>query len=657
MYFLIVDSYYSTFLNSFYAQRPNLAACLYSDQLRVLLNECFGTSGFYSTNLRQLGHQADEIIGNCEPLQRAWASEHGLPWKMAVTESRKNNRLLRILKAQIREIRPDILYLQNLYWPGSNFIREIRADVRLVVGQIAYGLNPDLDLSPFDLILTSFPHFVDRFRKMGGNSEYFPIAFEPRILNRLGPVDVKYPATFVGHYSDYRGPHYDGTKMLENIASNAPVEFWGKGLNSLNRNSPIRKHFHGEAWGLDMYRILAQSRICLNRHADWAENNANNMRLYEATGVGTMLITDYKDNLNELFEIGKEIIAFRNENECSELVNYYLEHDDERRTIALTGQKRTLNEHTYYHRMQELVHIVDYSLRQAKRVPKRCFPALSGVEAKPSILREWLGVVSNVVSHTPLYWPARSIKRQLEKLSKGYYPSHRLIVSPKQMNRKLTQSWKDPGIPVRQGQVVESEIKRMYRGEVVRVFQAAVDAIKFTGREDGTVVEVGCASGYYYEVLENLIGKPIEYIGMDYSLPLILMARQKYPAVSFVVGDATELPFADGSRDVLISGCVMLHVPDYKRVIEESARVSRSWCIFHRTPVVQKLPTTCYTKRAYGVDMVEFVFNEKELLSLYLNCGLEHVKTLAVGTYRVDCISEEVHQKTYICKKYKDQEE
>lgn len=35
-----------------------------------------------------------------------------------------------------------------------------------------------------------------------------------------------------------------------------------------------------------------------------------------------------------------------------------LEHDKEREATARAGQQRTLREHTYYHRMQELVDIV-----------------------------------------------------------------------------------------------------------------------------------------------------------------------------------------------------------------------------------------------------------------------------------------------------------
>jgi spore maturation protein CgeB len=82
------------------------------------------------------------------------------------------------------------------------------------------------------------------------------------------------------------------------------------------------------------------------------------MRLYEATGVGTFLLTDHKRNLADLFEPGREVVAYRDADECVELAGYYLTHDEEREAIARAGQQRTLREHTWYHRMQELVDIV-----------------------------------------------------------------------------------------------------------------------------------------------------------------------------------------------------------------------------------------------------------------------------------------------------------
>jgi spore maturation protein CgeB len=97
------------------------------------------------------------------------------------------------------------------------------------------------------------------------------------------------------------------------------------------------------------------------------------MRLYEATGVGTLLITDYKDNLHTLFEPGSEVIAYNSAEECVELVTYYLAHEEERQAIARAGQQRTLREHSYLHRMQELVNIVERQLLNPRRAARKFF--------------------------------------------------------------------------------------------------------------------------------------------------------------------------------------------------------------------------------------------------------------------------------------------
>jgi len=106
-----------------------------------------------------------------------------------------------------------------------------------------------------------------------------------------------------------------------------------------------------------MYDVLNRSRITLNHHGDVLPY-ANNMRLFEATGVGALLLTDWKNNLGEMFVPGKEVLAYRTPEECAELIRYYLTHDEERQAVARAGQARTLRDHTYYQRMQELVGIV-----------------------------------------------------------------------------------------------------------------------------------------------------------------------------------------------------------------------------------------------------------------------------------------------------------
>ena len=366
----LLDTYYPRFLAAHYAAHPALAGETYADQQQNLLDQVFGTSDFYSRHLCALGHDAQDLIVNCTPLQTTWAQEHRV--RYSVLALKLPQRLLRlpvvgprlsalpglveIAVAQIKAARPDVLYCQDLWFLPPQKLAELRTHVKLVVGQIASPLPPEAYLRGYDLVLTSFPHFVPRLRAMGVASEYFRIGFDTRVLELLGQVDQDIDASFVGGISRHHGK---ALPMLEYLARSTPIEFFGYGAGSLSRSSPIVARHHGEVWGLDMYRALARSRVTLNRHINVAENNANNMRLYEATGVGALLITDRKDNLGELFEVGKEVVAYSSPEEAAELIRYYIANPEEARAIARAGQARTLRDHTYQRRMEELVPVLE----------------------------------------------------------------------------------------------------------------------------------------------------------------------------------------------------------------------------------------------------------------------------------------------------------
>ena len=86
---------------------------------------------------------------------------------------------------------------------------------------------------------------------------------------------------------------------------------------------------------------------------------ANNMRLFEATGMGALLITDLKDNIADLFEPGKEVVCYKSVDECIELIDYYSRHEAERAAIAAAGQRRTLQSHSYAQVVADQVRIFE----------------------------------------------------------------------------------------------------------------------------------------------------------------------------------------------------------------------------------------------------------------------------------------------------------
>ncbi len=363
MRFLIVDTYYKVFLDAFYAEHPELALQPYELQWRTLMKQCFGTADFYSANLQCLGHEATEVVANCRSLQLQWACERSLPLRNRIRKRAyrgvpmpciEKDWFYPVLLAQVKSHRPDIVHFQD---PGNTdpaFPREIRPYVRLISAQIASPIPAKADLRPYDIMLSSLPNFVEQFRRQGMRSYQLNAGFEPGVLDRLKRIPAR-NVVFVGGLSS---SHNSRIQFLERVAQRIRVDWWGYGVENLALESPLRKTFHGPAWALQMYEKLLSARVTLNHHIDVAENYANNMRLYEATGVGSLLVTDVKCNLWSLFEHRKEALAYSNAEECVELIEHYLKNDEERDLIAQSGQRRTLREHSYYRRMEEFLEIL-----------------------------------------------------------------------------------------------------------------------------------------------------------------------------------------------------------------------------------------------------------------------------------------------------------
>ena len=362
--FLILDNYYDNFLRSFYSQHPDVESLDFESHRALLMAQRFGTSDAYSYNLKKFGHEAQETITNDERLQIKWARENGilsLPLPRYLNYGLKQTLgydwRYKVIKAQVEHIKPDVLYIQEHNILSDAFIAKLKPLVKLVVGQVASPLPKQRTHKSYDLVLTSFPHFVERFRKKGIASEYFRLAFDERVFGEVkstnGPM---FDVTFVGGISKAHGHGYE---LIKEISERLLIELFGYGKETLDPSSSAYLHHHGEVWGLNMYRTLAQSRITLNRHIDVAENYANNMRLYEATGMGACLVTDWKENLHTLFEPEKEVVTYRSADELIEKVTYLLTNDKERAKIAKAGQERTLKEHNYYNRMKELLEILD----------------------------------------------------------------------------------------------------------------------------------------------------------------------------------------------------------------------------------------------------------------------------------------------------------
>jgi len=152
-----------------------------------------------------------------------------------------------------------------------------------------------------------------------------------------------------------------------NLKKDIDVSF--AGLNYIGRKEIMKyledKGIHVECFGHgwengrisweEMIRVFNRSRINLNfTTTNYGPVKQIKARNFDVPGSGGFLLTEYAPALEEYYEPGKEVAVFRDREELVEMIDYYLLHDKEREAIADAGYKRTMKEHTYTQRLEDV---------------------------------------------------------------------------------------------------------------------------------------------------------------------------------------------------------------------------------------------------------------------------------------------------------------
>ena len=110
-----------------------------------------------------------------------------------------------------------------------------------------------------------------------------------------------------------------------------------------------------------MYRALRRSKITFNAHIDVSGDFAGNMRMYEATGMGALVLTDGKVDKNKTFS-EDEVVYYDSIDDAVDKVNYYLSNEDELIAVANKGQQATITKYNFEaNTIRMLEHFKKYS--------------------------------------------------------------------------------------------------------------------------------------------------------------------------------------------------------------------------------------------------------------------------------------------------------
>jgi len=217
---------------------------------------------------------------------------------------------------------------------------------------------------------------------------------------------------------------------------------------------------------------------------------------------------------------------------------------------------------------------------------------------------------------------------------------------------RLEWAWQGDAIPLQQRRIVDEQLAALRDGHSNPTYEGLVGVMdhNIPQLDQKTLLEIGCSSGYYAEIL-RLRNVNVSYRGCDFSPAFVQLARSLYPSLSFDIENAVSLSYASEMFDIVISGCCLLHIAQYEKAISEAARVSREFVIFHRTPVLHLADTKVYTKKAYGTEMLEIHFHEQQLIRLFAASGLNIVDVNTPLSVSEPNSEERCFYKTYLCRK------
>lgn len=395
-----ISTHYRNYVEQFYRRNPGIDGLGYEEQYALYVADCFSWNDAWTRALQPFGYEVWEPVANAVLMQQAWAREH------AVLLDPGDNVLKRITLAQIVWFQPEVLFVNSEAF-DRKFLDQVRTEVRsirLVFGWCGAVFQRLDNMKSYDFVLSNIKGLVKWFEEKGIRARYLMHGFDRAVLDRMKthPESLPMDFSFIGSIFQYEGLHNDRAQLLGELARKSDLRIFADvpspsiasvltaGLNSSARHLVGRLmrgvgaagdrsegRVKGPSWndywigrraeepvyGVRMFRALAASKVSLNNHIDLSRCEASNLRLFEATGVGSCLLTEEQANLRDILEPDEEVVTYENVDEAVEKVEYLLSHEEERKRIAKAGQQRVLSEHTLHHRAEELDEIVRAVLR------------------------------------------------------------------------------------------------------------------------------------------------------------------------------------------------------------------------------------------------------------------------------------------------------
>lgn len=200
------------------------------------------------------------------------------------------------------------------------------------------------------------------FEEHGINQIYMPPAVFEDECYIASENEFDYDIVFVGGGVEYMHPEWSYRGEL--------VQWLERTYGSRFKKVGGRD---GTVRGEDLNHLYARSKIVIGDTLckDFTDSFYYSDRVFETTGRGGFMIHPYIPGITDHFRDRTEIVlySYGNFTQLKNLIDYYLEHEEEREEIRRKGHLRTKEQNTYTHRMQLMMQILHhYERHRAKRL-------------------------------------------------------------------------------------------------------------------------------------------------------------------------------------------------------------------------------------------------------------------------------------------------
>lgn len=348
---------YGGYISSLYRNDPLLAYQSFREQLNRFKKDCFQWVVSWGKYNKDPDVEVFETILNSFPLQNAWSGGAFFD---------RQGWIIDIVLEQIKAIKPHVclLYSPEIFTPEIVYrIKEINPSI--VIGGYDGMNRQDISLyEGYDFVITCSSYISDFYSRNGMPTYPMCFGFDEDVLRLTINRKKKYDLAFSG--SIVPGVHNDRFDLVSFLNKYLRVSVCSEFAYSPNGSLVSRHIFRelktvpfcrlfdylrlyrdnlGPLYGVEMFQFLRDSNIVLNMHGDKI-GFAANIRLFEATGVGSCLLTDWKENLSDWFEPGKEVLVYHSFEEARDVAMYCIQHPSFARRVALNGQKRTIADYS-----------------------------------------------------------------------------------------------------------------------------------------------------------------------------------------------------------------------------------------------------------------------------------------------------------------------